>query len=168
MPTEPVARVLTDDDRAPIPWAEARARLVDARYAWVSTVHPDGGPQARPVLTVWLGDRCYSSTNRRTRKGRNLTADPRCALSVSTDGMDLTVEGTIRWVEDDLRLAAVAGAFQHKYGWPARVDVGALDAPYGAPTAGPPPYAVYELVPSVAFAFGTDDEYGPRSTRYRF
>jgi hypothetical protein len=43
-----------------------------------------------------------------------------------------------------------------------------LDAPYGAPTAGPPPYEVYAVAPEVVYAFGVDDEHAPRSTRWRF
>ena len=34
-----------------------------------------------------------------------------------------------------------------KYGWPVVVEGGAFQAPYGAPTAGPPPYLVYEAFP---------------------
>lgn len=40
--------------------------------------------------------------------------------------------------------------------------------PYGAPTAGHPPYRVYELTPAVAYAFGTGSNLEERSTRYRF
>ena len=43
-----------------------------------------------------------------------------------------------------------------------------FDAPYGAPTAGPPPYRAYEITPSRAYAFGMNDNLGVRSTRFRF
>jgi hypothetical protein len=36
----------------------------------------------------------------------------------------------------------------------------------GAPTAGPPPYQVYEVTPTTAFAFGKDESFSP--TRWRF
>jgi hypothetical protein len=36
----------------------------------------------------------------------------------------------------------------------------------GAPTAGPPPYDVYEATPTAAFGFGTDERFVP--TRWRF
>jgi len=63
----------------------------------------------------------------------------------------------------------VGDAYRDKYGWPVTVTAdGAFDAPYGAPTAGHPPYRVYELTPTVAYAFGTDNHLGERSTRYRF
>ena len=58
--------------------------------------------------------------------------------------------------------------YASKYGWPAAVKEGAFDAPYGAPTAGPPPYEVYVITPTVVYGFGTDDEHAPRSTRWQF
>ncbi|MGH9244498.1 MAG: hypothetical protein ACRD29_09310 [Acidimicrobiales bacterium] len=45
---------------------------------------------------------------------------------------------------------------------------GAFDAPYGAPTAGPPPYQPYAVTPTVIFGFGTNDKFAPLSTRWRF
>ena len=42
-----------------------------------------------------------------------------------------------------------------------------FDAPYGAPTAGTPPYRVYEISPRVVCAFGMDNDLGVRSTRFR-
>lgn len=42
-------------------------------------------------------------------------------------------------------------------------------AEYAAPTAGAPPYEVYEVTPGVVFGFATDDRFdtGP-ATRWRF
>ena len=62
----------------------------------------------------------------------------------------------------------MADAYRSKYGWPVEIRDGAFDAPYGAPTAGPPPYVVYEVTPVQVFGFGTSDALGPRTTRWRF
>ncbi len=78
------------------------------------------------------------------------------------------IEGTAAPVRDDERLRRVAAEYLAKYEWPAEVKDGAFDAPYGAPTAGPPPYLVYEIVPQVVFGFGTDDPLAPHSTRWQF
>ena len=43
---------------------------------------------------------------------------------------------------------------------------GAFHDAEGAPTAGPPPYDVYEVIPTTAFGFGTDESFSP--TRWRF
>jgi hypothetical protein len=71
-------------------------------------------------------------------------------------------------MRNQAQLHRVAEAYETKYGWPVRVRGGAFHAD-GAPTAGPPPYAVYRVTPVVVFGFGTeDDRYGPRSTRWDF
>ncbi len=43
---------------------------------------------------------------------------------------------------------------------------GAFHDAEGAPTAGPPPYDVYEVTAETAYGFGTDGTFAP--TRWRF
>ena len=160
--------MLTGEDVAPIPWAEARDRLANERFYWLATVHVDGRPHVRPVLAVWVDGALYSSPNPPARKGRNLAGDPRCSVTARTDDLDVVLEGTATRVTDDDTLERVAGAYRSKYGWPVEIRDGAFDAPYGAPTAGPPPYVVYEIAPVQIFGFGTSDDLGPRTTRWRF
>ena len=159
---------MTADGAGTIPWEEARARLAEAPFYWMATRRPDGAPHVRPVLAVWVDGALHFSSSPAARKARNLVADSRCTFSVSTEGLDLVVEGTAARVEDGARLGGVAATYGSKYGWPATVVDGAFDAPYGAPTAGPPPYEVYEVTPQVVFGFGTDEALAPRSTRWRF
>ena len=52
-------------------------------------------------------------------------------------------------------LEKVAEAYRAKYDWPVTVTEGGFDAPYGAPTAGPPPYQPFEITPAAVFGFGT-------------
>ena len=65
-------------------------------------------------------------------------------------------------------LERVAAAYRERYGWPVTVVDGALDAPFGAPTAGPPPYAVFRIEPVRAYAIGINEETNYLSTRFRF
>jgi hypothetical protein len=61
----------------------------------------------------------------------------------------------------------IASAYDSKYGWPVTItDENMFDAPYGAPSAGPAPYRVYEITPRLVYAFGTSDNLGVRSTRF--
>jgi len=62
----------------------------------------------------------------------------------------------------------VADAYASKYEWHVTVRDGVFDAEHGAPTAGPPPYTVYRITPSTVYAFGTDETFASRSTRWRF
>ena len=48
------------------------------------------------------------------------------------------------------------------------VDGDVLIAPYGAPTAGPPPYEVFRIDPATVHAIGTDAPFIGRSTRWTF
>lgn len=70
----------------------------------------------------------------------------------------LIVEGRARRVRDDATLLRASEAFNTIYGWPTVVAGDELDAPYGAPTSGGPPYAVYEITPTTAFGLPTDGE----------
>ena len=83
--------------------------------------------------------------------------------------IDIVVEGAASWVDDRTRLEQIASAYDSKYGWPVTITgQNMFDAPYGAPTAGPPPYRVYEITPKFVYAFGTSDNLGARSTRFHF
>ncbi|WP_426570830.1 pyridoxamine 5'-phosphate oxidase family protein [Aquihabitans sp. McL0605] len=169
MTTQPThAEVLTGQDAEPIEWDEAQGRIAEARFSWLATARPDGRPHVRPCLTIWMDGELHSTTRADAAKGRHLAADGRCSMSVTTDGMDLVVEGTASFVTDPDHLQRLADAYRDKYGWPPVVVDGAFDAPYGAPTAGAPPYRPFAIAPDAVYAFGTDDAFGPRSTRFTF
>lgn len=162
------ADLIATDPTTVLPWELARAVLADTRLYWLATVHPTGRPHVRPVLAVWVNGALYSTSTKASRKGRNLAADPCCTVTARTDNMDVVLEGNATQVTSEAVLQRIAEAYRAKYGWPVTVTGGAFDAPYGAPTAGPPPYLPYEITPSTVFAFGTANGYGSRTTRYRF
>ncbi|HET8602678.1 MAG TPA: pyridoxamine 5'-phosphate oxidase [Marmoricola sp.] len=82
---------LAEDDLDPDPFAmfdrwmsqAVDAGLHEANAMVLTTVGPDGAPSSRSVLLKQVTDRgfCFY-TNRESRKGRELAADPRCALLV--------------------------------------------------------------------------------------
>ena len=152
----------------PIDWGDVASLFAAERSYWVATTSDDGRPHVRPVLAVWVDGRIYSTTNPAARKGRNLTSRPSAVLTARAPTMDIVIEGPIAWIYDPQRLRRIGEAYQDKYRWPVTVVGNAFNAPYAAPTAGHPPYRVYELTPTVAYAFGTDNNLGERSTRFRF
>jgi len=153
----------------PLPWEEVRQRFSAERSYWLATTGPGKRPQARPVLAVWLRDKVYSTTSPGTAKGRNLRLCPECSLAARAPAIDIVVEGPTSWVSDRRVAEGVAAAYGDKYGWPVTItEENMFDAPYGAPTAGSPPYRVYEIVPRFVYALGTGDDLGVRSTRFRF
>jgi hypothetical protein len=76
------------------------------------------------------------------------------------------LQGTAVKVRDAATLRRVADAYASIYDWHVTVRDGAFHDTEGAPTAGPPPYDVYEATPTAAFGFGTDETFVP--TRWRF
>ncbi|WP_405161736.1 pyridoxamine 5'-phosphate oxidase family protein [Nocardia sp. NBC_01499] len=133
---------------------------------WLTTINPDGSPHMTAVGALWLDGAFWFTTGARTRKGRNLARDPRCAISVAAHEFDLTVNGTATQVTDPATVAEIAARYAED--WPVTVDdTGqALTAAYSAPSAGPPPWHVYRITASTAMALGTVEPGG--ATRWRF
>jgi hypothetical protein len=161
------AEPMTEDAAPPTPWERARSLLEGspATY-WLATVRPDGAPHVMPLLAVWVDGGLFFSAGERTRKARNLALDSQCVVTVEKEPLDLVLEGRASKVRDAGTLDRVAEAYAEVYGWPVAVRDGAFHDTEGAPTAGPPPYDVYEVTPEVAFGFGTDESVVP--TRWRF
>jgi Pyridoxamine 5'-phosphate oxidase len=137
------------------PWATVEQRLADPepkQMYWLATVRPDGRPHLMPLLGVWDDGAFFFISGPGTRKGKNLAHDGRCVIAGSTrtlPSIDVIVEGEARRVTDAPtlhRMVEVFGAI----GWPLEVRDDALDGP-NAPSAGPPPYAVFQVVPTTAF-----------------
>lgn len=160
-------------------WSQIEARLErgldqapgsggpDRHTTWLATINPDGSPHVTGIGALWTDGCFWFETGRGTRKGRNLARDPRCTLSFSAQEFDLTVEGSAELISDPATVAELA-ALWAAGGWPARVDETgvALTAEFSAPSAGPPPWHVYRLVPRSATALATVEPGG--ATRWRF
>jgi Pyridoxamine 5'-phosphate oxidase len=152
----PVAEQPRADAATATPWAAARERLANPerdRTYRLAAERPDGRPHLVPILGLWLDGAFCFVAGETTRKGRNLAGGPRCAIAASSTALpalDVVLEGDGRKVADEATLRRVAAAYGSKTGWPLEVRDGGLVGP-NAPTAGPPPYAVYELAPAMAF-----------------
>ena len=142
------------------PWSEAEAGLVAAKTYWLATTRPDGRPHVMPVWGVWLNGAFYFSTSPTSRKGKNLAANPHCAVTVSRHAIDIVVEGTVAMLQEDATLRHVAEVYSAKYDWPLTVRDGGL---YGENGDGGP---VFVLSPVVAFGFRDAEDFS--ATRWRF
>jgi hypothetical protein len=160
------AEALTDD--TPGSWEEVLAHLAGAAGTyWLTLTRQDGSAHTRPLLAVWVDGRPYFACGDGTRKARLLTGSPRVSLAVATGRLDVVVEGRVERVEEEELVTRVAGAYPGVYGWAPAAQGSLITGPEGAPTAGPPPYAVYGVVPETGYAFPSDDVgHGP--TRWRF
>ncbi|GAT67130.1 pyridoxamine 5'-phosphate oxidase [Planomonospora sphaerica] len=174
---EPVAeRNLDGYGAPPISWARVLERLEKGfpqvpgsggpgrHTCWLTTVRPDGRPHVMPLGVLWLDGALYFNTGPGTRKGRNLAHDPHCVITFATQEFDLVVEGRAERVTGE-RLHRVAEGYAAQ-GWRPSVRDDALHAEHSAPSAGPPPWYVYEVAPVKVFALGTAAPYG--ATGWRF
>ncbi len=100
----------------------------------------------------------YSNTGRRSRKARNLAANPSCVISAEVaDGATVNdaiiVEGTVKEITDQTSRLKFADLYSAKYRW----DMEGFAEP------------VYLVRPAVAFAFIEGaDEFTGTATRWTF
>jgi hypothetical protein len=142
----------------PLSWSDVERRLAGGGWFWLATVRPNGAPHVMPVFAAWAGGSFFIASKDRARKSRNLDAEPRCVITTDMGDMHLIVEGVARHVRDGVTLQRAVDAFQDVYEWPTRVAGNRLDADYGAPTSGGPPYEVFEVTPTKGFGLPTDGE----------
>jgi Pyridoxamine 5'-phosphate oxidase len=167
-PTAELLATTFETYAAPTSWEQARQRLEQAHDEtyWLATAGPAGRPHVRPILAVWVDGALHFASGATTAKTRILTSNPKVAVMVARAGLDLVVEREAAKVDDEARLRRVAAAYQAKYDWQVTVRDGAFHDAEGAPTAGPPPYEVYEVRAAQVFGFPADGGHSP--TRWRF
>lgn len=98
-------------------WSWLVAAMTDAHNYWVATSSAAGRPHAMPVWGVWLDDLFYFSTEPRTRKGRNLAANPWCVVHTEGGASAAIVEGTAELSRDEAELGRFRAAYEPKYKW---------------------------------------------------
>ena len=133
-----------------------------ASHYWIATTRPDGRPHVTGIGIVWDDGKFYMATGARTQKGRNLAHDPRCMVSIAAPGVDIVAEGEAKIVRDEGELKRIAELFS---GWGPEVRDRAFWHEYSAPSAGPPPWDVYEITPTTIYAVATAEPNG--ATRWR-
>jgi len=132
---------------------------------WLATTRPDGSPHVVPVGVVWFDGRFYFSSGAGTRKAKNLAQNPRCVITLAGQGLDLVLEGEATRAKDDAKLQRLAEVFATG-GWAPTVRDGAFYHEFSAPSAGPPPWHLYEFTPRTVFGLATAQPYG--ATRWQF
>lgn len=148
-------------DWQPLPWAWAAERLLAARNLWVVTVSTAGRPHAMPVWGVWdEEDRRFGfSCGPRSRKIRNLDANPQAVVMTESTVQCLSVEGRAARITDKARGDEWVERYLAKY----RSMAPELTAEFIRQNV------LVEFVPERAFAvIETADEFSTRATRWVF
>jgi len=138
-------------------YADAASRF------WIATTRPDGRPHLMAVGIVWDDGKFYLSTGAGTQKGKNLAHDPRCMVSIAAPGIDIEVEGEAKIIRDETELQRIATTLFDD--WGPQVRDGAFWHEFSAPSAGPPPWDVYEITPKTFYAVASEEPHG--ATRWR-
>jgi hypothetical protein len=172
-------RSMVGDGSQTTSWETARERLANPehqRTSWLATTRPDGMPHLMPVIAFWIDGAMYVVAGERSRKARNLAANDRCVIattSTTLPSLDIVIEGHADPLTDEDTVRRIAD-FLNSNNWPLEVKGDKVYGPH-APTAGPPPYTIYRIVPSKAFGLPgmvgmdqVDPKDLPKPTRWDF
>jgi hypothetical protein len=139
-----------------ISWAETERRLGVSHEYWCATVWPDGRPHLMPVWGVWHEGALWFSSGLRSRKARNLAADPRCSLATDDPLHPAVLEGQAERVVDGSRIEGFRRAVNAKY-----------DSGITADFLDPAVNGTYAVHPRRVIAL-TEDDFSGSPTRWTF
>ena len=88
------------DSSALKPWSWALERLEKSHNYWISTTRPGGRPHLMLVWGIWWQDAFWFSTGPRTRKAKNIAADPHVVIGTEKADEAVILEGTAEEIED--------------------------------------------------------------------
>ena len=148
-------RSMVQDGSGTLPWDFALQRLANPelpRTCWLATTGPDGRPHLVPVIGFWIDGAMHVVAGEGTRKARNMAEDGRCVIattSTTLPSLDIVVEGTAQPLTDENAVRDVT-SFLRSNNWPLEVEGDKVSGPHG-PTAGPPPYTIFRIVPTKVF-----------------
>jgi general stress protein 26 len=104
------------------PWAWALECLEKSHNYWIATTRPDGRPHLMLVWGIWWQDAFWFSTGRRTRKAKNIAADPHCVIATEKADEAVILEGAAQEITDRAIWKQIVEVYNGKYGG----DVGPL------------------------------------------
>jgi hypothetical protein len=146
---------------SPLPWSWATERLLANRNFWVVTVSGEGRPHALPVWGLWDAEeqRFMFSCGPRSRKARNLAANPHAVVMTDDTVEALSVEGRATRVDEPERAERWIDRYLGKY----RNLAPDLSAEFLRQNL------IVEFLPERAYAvIEREDEFSNRATRWVF
>ena len=156
---------------APLEWGRVMESLQNAQgldaldaagRTWLATTRSDGRPHVMPLGAIWDQGKYYFTAGAGTQKAKNLARDPHCTITVAAPRTDVVMNGTARIERDEERLQEIAKLYED---WGPTVRDGAFWHEFSAPSAGPPPWDVYEFTPNTIYGLSTGEPHG--ATRWR-
>ena len=139
-----------------LPWSWARERLERSHDYWVATVRPDGRPHVMPVWGVWMDDALWFSSSRRSRKTRNLAANPHCSIATDNAYEPVVMEGGAVLIDDLATIGSFVAEINRKY-----------ETDYSIDFFNPTDNACFKVAPTWAFGL-TESDFTGSPTRWVF
>jgi pyridoxine/pyridoxamine 5'-phosphate oxidase len=138
-------------------WPWALERLEKSHNYWIATTRPNGGPHLMIVWGIWWQDAFWFSTGARTRKAKNIAAEPRVVIGTEKAEEAVILEGTVEEIKDRAVWKQLVEVYNRKYGG----DVGPLLESSGG--------SVFRVTPQIAFGQDEHTENFTESvTRWQF
>lgn len=132
-----------------IQWDAVEARLKGARNYRVAMSSPQGRSHVSPVWGIWHQGAFYFGTDPRSRKGRNLAANPSAIVDLESGDDVAVVEGDVRKLPPVQITSELDASYSQKYGFRLRGN------------------DVYKVAPRRVFAWAESD-FPESATRWRF
>src|SRR3984885_9841907 len=90
----------SDDLSALKPWAWDVERLEKSHNYWIATSRPDGRPHLMVVWGIWWNGGFWLCTGPKTRKAKNIAAQPHCIVGTEKADEAVIVEGSATEITD--------------------------------------------------------------------
>ncbi len=139
------------------PWHWALERLEKSHNYWIATTRPDGRPHLMVVWGIWWRGAFWFSTGPRTRKARNIAADPHVVIGTEKADEAVILEGTAEEIKDRAVWKQLAQIYNAKYGGDVEPILMASDG------------CIFRVTPQIAF--GQDEHaenFADAATRWQF
>jgi len=117
-PRLPAEYGVSTDVQGLLPWSHVATRMTEAQHYWICTTGPNGEPHATPVDGLWIDDRLYFGGSPKTRRQRNLAANPSVCVHLESGSDVVILQGDARPERPDAALAkCLAESSRRKYGY---------------------------------------------------
>jgi hypothetical protein len=97
-------------------WLWALERLEKSHNYWIATARPECRAHLMLVWGVWWKDAFWFSTGPRTRKAKNIAADPHCVIGTEKADEAVILEGIAEEIKDRSIWKQIAQVYNRKYG----------------------------------------------------
>jgi hypothetical protein len=98
------------------PWQWALERLEKSHNYWITTSRPGGHSHLMLIWGIWWQDAFWFSTGPRTRKAKNIFAEPYCVIGTEKADEAVILEGTAEEIKDRSIWKQIAQIYNGKYG----------------------------------------------------